>query len=116
MDGAQVGGVQGQVRPELAGDDVVDGAGSGVAAEVADVGCGQDAGPYSAPWSPGGAASDGWHGSPMSQPGKGEQDRGGTCARVPAHAHHPSSRVGGHPDYRHVVECGPRSDHAAAVG
>jgi hypothetical protein len=64
MHRVQVGRVQGQIGPELARDDVVDGPGSGVAAEVADVGYGQDGGSDPAPWSAGGSASDGWHGSP----------------------------------------------------
>jgi len=49
MDGAQVGGVQGQVGAELAADDVVDGAGSGVAAEVADIGGGEHGGAQPSP-------------------------------------------------------------------
>jgi hypothetical protein len=63
MDGAQVGRVQGQVGAELAADDVVDGARPGMAAQVADVGCGQYPGSCPSPWSAGGAAPDGWHGS-----------------------------------------------------
>jgi hypothetical protein len=63
MDGAQVGRVQGQVGAELAADDVVDGGRPGMAAQVADVGCGQYPGSCPSPWSAGGAAPDGWHGS-----------------------------------------------------
>jgi hypothetical protein len=64
MHGAQVGRVQGQVGPELAADDVVDGAGPRVSAGVADVGGGQHPSPYPAPWPSAGSAPDGWHGSP----------------------------------------------------
>src|SRR6266545_4861052 len=59
VDGAEVGGVQRQVGPLLAADDVVDGTRPGVAAEVAQVRGGQDQGAYSAPRPAGGA-----HGSP----------------------------------------------------
>src|SRR5829696_7139741 len=41
MHGAQVGWVQGQVGPQLATDDVVDSTSTRVAAQGADVGCGQ---------------------------------------------------------------------------
>src|SRR5829696_117872 len=50
MHRAQVGRVQGQVGAELAADDVVDGAGPGMAAQVADIGGGQYPGPYPSPW------------------------------------------------------------------
>jgi hypothetical protein len=54
VDGAQVGGVERQVGPLLARDDVIDGAGSGMAAEVADVRGGEHGGADAAPWPPGG--------------------------------------------------------------
>src|SRR5215216_1452342 len=50
MDRTQVGRVQGQVGAQLAADDVVDGAGPGMAAQVADIGGGQYPGPYPSPW------------------------------------------------------------------
>jgi hypothetical protein len=64
MHGAQVGRVQGQVGPQLPRDDVVDRARPGMPAQIADVGGGQHPRPGSAPWSAGGSAPDGWHGSP----------------------------------------------------
>jgi hypothetical protein len=50
MDRAQVGRVQGQVGAQLAADNVVDGAGPWMAAQVADIGGGQYPGPYPSPW------------------------------------------------------------------